>query len=250
MQTKQIIYGTSRCALREFANPKNVVGFTDLQNMEITSGVDYDDIVGGNKVAPIVSFPKDKGITVSATNATFTEDMMLYLEGAKATVGETNLPCIHEAIVGSDATITLPHKPVADTLVIQGFTSSATTPTTAGTYKLEESTGKITFADEDKGSTVVCYFEYKGTAKAKEYAVTNLTMATPFIFDATFDIYDENTKRVKVGAIRIYKAQCTSGFSLTADHNSPFAPKFEAKSKDAGRVDGKSWSLFIDNVEI
>ena len=61
------------------------------------------------------------------------------------------------------------------------------------------------------------------------YGVKQTSMKKPFEFIYKHSIHDEDSQIVGTLVIVIYKARCTSGFSIDPKHLTPMAPKFEAK---------------------
>lgn len=245
---KQIIYGIGKAVLRDFRNPTKIIGFSDLQNLTVESTSSMEDITGGNKMFPIASFKKDTAINVSATNACFDAGMMEYMEGATVTTGAKTMTGFLEVAIPTDGVINLDQTPVVGSVAVQGMTLGSGSAPTAGQFTVAEK--KLTFNTDDAGKVVIIVYEYTSSEKATEYSMTQMSLAKPFIFDYIFDIYDEDSQVSHKGMIKIYKAQCSSGFKIDAQHQSPFAPAFEASAKDPQRMDKKMWSLFIDGVEV
>ena len=243
---KQILYGIGKAALRDYADPKKLISLNDMQDLTIESSFSAEDITGGNKMFPIASFPKDKSLKISATNATFNVDLIDYLEGAEVATEKVTLAGMMEVKVPEDGIVNLEHTPTAGTVLVMGFESGE--EAAEGTFAVEGN--KITFATADAGKLANIFYEYEGSSSAVEYGVGQKTMAKPFIFDYTFPIYDEDTQITHYGTLRVFKAKCTSGFSIDPKHNTPVAPKFEATAQDPQRVDGKMWSLSIDGKTI
>lgn len=244
---KQIIYGIGKAILRDYKNRKNVIGFADLQDLSVESSMSKEDITGGNKMFPIASFKTDQALTVSATSATFNPEMVEYLDGADVTTGAVARTGFKEVAIPDDGKVTLDKSPVAGSIVINGY-ELAESSATGKQYTVEDK--EITFASGNTGDVVIIVYEYNSTENNTEYSVTQKSIAKPFEFSYIFDIYDEDSQISHEAEIRIYKAQSTSGFSIDAQHRSPYAPKFEAEAKDAQRADGKLWSLFIDGVAV
>lgn len=244
---KQIIYGIGKAILRDYKNRKSVIGFADLQDLSVESSMSKEDITGGNKMFPIASFKTDQALTVSATSATFNPEMVEYLDGADVTTGAVARTGFKEVAIPEDGKVELEKSPVTGSIVVNGYTL-AEGSATGKQYTVEDKT--ITFATGNSGDVVVIIYEYNSTENNTEYSVTQKSIAKPFEFSYIFDIYDEDSQISHEAEIRIYKAQSTSGFSIDAQHRSPFAPKFEAEAKDAQRADGKLWSLFIDGVVV
>lgn len=240
----QIIHGIGKAILRDFKDSAKVIAMTNMQDLSLESGYSTDDITGGNKMFPIASFKQDQTLNGSATNATFNADLLPYLDGADvAKNAKVTLSDIMEVAIPEELTITLDVEPT--NVFINGFEKGESAA--AGTYSLAGSV--ITFAEADKGKVVEIVYDYESNT-ATEYSVTQTSMSKPFAFDYIFPIYDEDTQITHKGLIKIYKAQCTSGFSINPQHRTAFAPKFEFSARDAKRADGKMWSLFIDGVAV
>lgn len=247
---KHIIYGIGKMVLRDFRNPKTIIGFADLQDLSVESSFGKEDVTGGNKMFPIASFKKDQALKLSATNATFNQEMLTYMDGADKTVGAKTMTGFLEVRVPEGLTVTLPKTPIADSIVINGFTPVVTGTPTAKKFKADVLTKEIDFNVADVGKSIIIVYEYTGSATTAEYSVGQKSMAKPFSAEYIFDIYDDDSQVVAEAMIKIYKAQCSSGFSLDTKHQGPHTPKFEAEAKDAQRIDGKLWSFFIDGVEV
>ena len=248
---KSILYGIGKAIIQDYADPTKIISFHDMQDLSVESSFSKEDITGGNKTFPIASFKKDQALKVSATNATFSKDLLKYTDGADVTTGAVQLPTVLEVSIPDDGAIKLGDDaptPIAGTVVIEGFESAE--DATAGKFKVDASTKTITFDKSDKGKVVNVYYEYNSGAKTVEYSVGELSMNKPFKFTYIFDIYDENSQPVSKGTLIVYKTQCSSGFSIDPKHQTPVAPKFEAEAKDAQRADKKLWSLFIDGKEV
>lgn len=248
---KQIIHGIGKLVMRDFRDPKTIIGFTDLQDLSVESSSSKDDITGGNKMFPIASFKKDQALKISGTNASFDYGLMTYLDGADKTVGVIPMTDVIEVRIPDSGTIMLPNTPVVDSVVITGYTTAADKLTVATKkFFADPATKELTFAVDDAGESVVIVYQYNSSETAVEYSITEVTMSKPFSCEYVFPIYDEDTQIIAHGMIKIYKAQCSTGFKLDAKHQSAYAPKFEAEAKDAQRIDKKMWSFFIDGVEV
>ncbi len=248
---KQILYGIGKLVLRDYRDRNKIIGFADLQDLTVESSFSKEDITGGNKMFPIASFKKDQALKLSGTNACFDPGMLKYLDGAAEEKGAAKLPGFLEVTIPDDAKVTLEQTPLDGSVVINGFTAvTAEEAPTKGQFKVTTASKEITFASEDVGQAVVIVYEYNGSEKTTEYSVGQKSMSKPFIAEYIFDIYDEDSQATSKGVIRIYKAQCSSGFSIDPKHQSPVSPKFEAEAKDPMRTDQKLWSLFIDDVEV
>ena len=246
---KTIIWGIGRAILRDFRNRKKVIGFADLQDLSVESSQSQEDITGGNKMFPIASFKNEQSLTVSATSAVFNQEMLEYMDGADVRTGAVTRSGFKEVTIPDTKIITLDKTPIEGSVVISGFESAASPDSlTAGQFSVDGE--DITFAADDVGQLIIIVYEYTSEATNTEYSVTQKSMSKPFEFDYIFDIYNEDSQITHEAELRIYKAQCTSGFSIDASHQSPFAPQFEASAKDAQRADGKLWSFFIDGVEV
>lgn len=239
----QIIHGIGKAVLRDFRDPSKIISMTNMQDLSLESGFSTDDITGGNKMFPIASFKQEQTLNGSVTNATFDEGLLEYLDGADVTTGTAVLSDIMEVAIPDNLKIELENTPT--NVYVKGFEKADAAA--EGKFAVAETT--VTFAEADKGKVVELVYDYESTT-ATEYSVTQTSMSKPFAFDYIFPIYDEDTQITHKGLIKIYKAQCTSGFSINPQHRTAFAPKFEFGARDAKRVDGKMWSLFIDGVAV
>lgn len=253
MKKKTIIYGIGKATLRDFANPKKIISQNDLQDLSVESSFSKEDITGGNKVFPIASFPKDKALKVSATNATFDVRMLDFMEGANVTKGTSVvMPRMAEYRIPENCEIPLTGaKPIKNSILVQDFEKieSEGSPT-AGQFKYDEEGSKLVFHADDVNSIANIFYQVNGSAEANEYAITQKTMSKPFIFDYMFDIYDEDTQITHIATITVYKMQCSEGVKFDMKHQSPFAPQWSAEAKDAGRPDGKFWNFAIDGASV
>ena len=246
---KQIIHGIGKAILRDFKDPTKILDYTDLTDLSFESGYSADDITGGNKIFPIASFKNETTITVSATNATFHPEIEQYLDGSTISTGAVKLPAIKESQIPADGVIKLDEKPVAGSVLVREFTESSEAAPTKGQFKVGTEDSTVTFAKEDAGQTVSIVYEYMSSEETTNYSVTEKSISIPFQFDYIFPIYDENTDIVKTCVVRVYKMKSTSGLKLDHQHQSAFAPQFEATAQDPLRPDGHLWDMFIDNVK-
>lgn len=247
--SKTILYGIGKGAIRDYINPTKLIAMSDMQDLSVESTFTADDITGGNKMLPIASFPKDKALTVSATNATFNWGLMEYLEGSEVKTGtEVVMAGMMEVKIPDDGVITLENTPIAESVLVMGFTKAEDDTPAAGSFTVSDKT--VTFVANDAGKLANIFYQYKGSEEAKSYGATEKTMAKPFIFDYTFPIYDEDTQITHYGTLSIYKAKSTSGFALDVAHQTAVTQKFEAKAQDAQRLDGHLWDLAIDGVKV
>lgn len=245
---KQIIYGIGKALLRDFRNPSKIIGYADLQDLSVESSVSMDDITGGNKMFPIASFKKESGLKVSTTSAVFNPEMIEYLDGATGETGVAVMTEVMDIAVPEDGVVTLEGTPVESSVFVAGMTVASGESPEKGKYTVSGST--VTFSTEDAGKSVIIVYDYNSSENAVTYAITETSMTKPFIFDYMFPIYDEDTQQTHKAQLKIFKAQCSSGFKLNAQHRAPFAPQFEASAKDPKRVDKKMWTLMIDGVEV
>mgnify|MGYP003307096956 CR=1 FL=1 len=243
---KQILYGVGKAALRDYANPKKLIAMSDMQDLSIESTYSAEDITGGNKMFPIASFPKDKALNISATNATFNWNMLEYLEGSEIKTENVVMADMMEVKIPANGVVTLEHTPIENSVLVMGF--EAGEEPAANVFKVEDKT--VTFVANDAGKLANIFYQYNGSEKAISYGVTQKTMAKPFIFDYTFPVHDEDTQITHYATLSVYKAKCTSGFSLDAAHQTAVTQKFEASAQDAQRLDGHLWDLAIDGVVV
>lgn len=241
---KQVLHGIGRLILIDFNDPSKVIAYSDLQKFTVESSFSSDDITGGNKLFPIASFKKEQALKCSATNATFDSGIIPYLDGGEVATGAVDLTDFIEVAIPEDGEVTLSQTPTKVTVI--GYTKGSDTPTT-GQYVW--TTGKtVKFATEDAGKVVVIMYDYRSTANAVQYGITQKSMNKPFKAIYNFDIYNEDTVITHKGSIVVYKAQCTSGLKLDLAHQTAFAPEFSFDARDAKRQDGKLWDFTIDEV--
>ena len=108
---KKIFYGVGQGIMRDFRDKKKLITLCDMQDLTIESSASQEDVTGGDKITPIASFDKEKEVKISATNATFEERMMDYLEGADQTVGTVVFPGIMELTIDETAKVVLEDTP-------------------------------------------------------------------------------------------------------------------------------------------
>lgn len=246
--SKTIVYGIGKAALRDYADPKKLIAMSDMQDLSVESTYSAEDITGGNKMFPIASFPKDKALNISATNATFSWNMLEYLEGSDIKTENVVMAGMMEVKIPADGVVTLEHTPIENSVLVMGFEQAEGDAPASGSFTVADKT--VTFVANDAGKLANIFYQYNGSENAISYGATQTTMAKPFIFDYTFPIYDEDTQITHYGTLSIYKAKCTSGFALDAAHQTAVTQKFEASAQDAQRLDGHLWDLAIDGVVV
>lgn len=239
---KQILYGVGKSLLQDFRDPTKTIAYSDLQDLSVESSSSKEDITGGDKMFAIASFDKEKAIKVSATNATFSDEMLPYLDGMEAETGAKTLTTYVEVEIPADGIVTLEQTPLAETVIVNGFEKAET----AATGKFTVTEKNITFDATDAGKLVNIVYDYTSGANTKEYSVTQKSMKKPFRFTHRVPIYDEDSQPIANLQLVIYKAQCSSGVKFDLKHQTPFAPQFEAEAKDASRADKKLWSCYIE----
>lgn len=244
MSDKFIIHGIGKSVMRDFKDPKKVISFVDAQSLSVESNSSKEDITGGNKLFPIASFKQDQTLACSLTNATFQAGLMEYLDGANVTTGvAVNMTDIMEVAIPADGKITLNNTPISGTIIVEGF---EVTEGSAAEGKYVVAEDELTFATADAGKVVNIVYEYQSNTKAEQYSVGQASMSKPFIFETIFPVYDEDTQVKHICMLKIFKAQCTSGFKLNLQHRAPFAPQIDFEARDAKRPDGKLWTLVVD----
>lgn len=244
---KKVFYGVGQGVMRDFRDKKKLITLCDMQDFTIESTASQEDLTGGDKIAPIASFDKEKEIKISATNATFEERMMPYLEGAEPKVGTAIFPGIVEATIDETAKIVLDDTPLDGSIIINDFTEVEKDGTVEkGMYSVDTATKTITFNADDIGTDIEIFYEYNSSADTVSYGVKQTSMKKPFEFMYKHPIHDTDTQIVGTVVIVIYKCRCTTGFSIDPKHLTPVAPKFEAKALDPKRSDKNIWTYFID----
>lgn len=243
---RQIIHGIGKLILRDYTDKTKIIGFTDLQDATFESTYSAEDITGGNRIFPIASFKQEETATFSATNATFDHRMLEFLNGATATKGATLMCDLMEVTIPENGEVDLGVAPVGDP-IIEGFTKDeGDSASTAGKFAVSET--KIKFNAEDAGKLATIFYEYNSGENAIEYAVTQTSTTKPFSLDYKFPIYNTDSQVCAYGLIKVFKAQCNSGFSINPQHQTAFAPQFECSAKDPQRTDGKFWTFVVDEL--
>lgn len=244
---KKIFYGIGQGVMRDFRDRKKIITLCDMQDLTIESTSSQESVTGGNKMTSIADFDKEKEIKISATNATFEDNIMPYLDGFEEKTGVAVFPAVMELTIDSSMAIVLDDSPIEGSVIVNGFKAvQGDAELAKGEYKVSTAEKKITFSSEDVGSDVVVFYEYNSSANTVNYGAKQGSMKKPFEFVYKQPLYDEDSQVAGTMVIVIYKARTTSGFSIEPKHLTPYAPKFEAKALDPKRSDKKVWDCFID----
>lgn len=241
----QIIWGIGKGILVDFSDATKIIAFANMQDLSVSSTANEEDIVGGNKAFPIASFPTDKEITISGTNADFDTSMLEFSDGAtySTPVVKPNMKYYYEFLIPADGLVTLPKTPVVDSVQVVGFTEGVVA---TGLFSIV--TTALTFAVADAGKLARVLFEYAPAASVELYEMFENSVAKPFSFTYLFPIYDTDNNVVANGQLEIYKAKMTSGANFEWSHRTATAPKFEAKAQDPQRADKKLWDIKYEEV--
>ena len=244
----EILYGIGRSVIEPFSGTGDVIAAGELKDLNVSSTFSMEDVTGGNKMFPLASFPKDKSMKVSATNAKFSIPLLQYQDGVSVAGTANSLVDVLTFRIPSTS-FKLPKLALTDSVKINGFTVVAVAPTVAGTFQVTNATDTtITVVAADVGKLVDIKYSFTAGANAKTYEAFQTSMQKPFKFTYVFDVYDDNNTKVYLANLVIYKALCTSGFTLDFAHQTASTQKFELEARDPQRLDEKLWDITFNPV--
>lgn len=244
----QILYGVGNAVLRDFTDSTKIVALSKLKNLSVEASASDEKLYGGDSPYPLATFPKDKGIKVSAENATFDMAMVSVGVGGEVATGAVTFTEIETYLIPDDGIVMLKFEPTASTLIVDGFTSTETTVAT-GQYKQDDTEkDKLTFAVADKGKEVNIIYERTSGATTQTLSILKETMAKTFKFIHRIPIYDDNNAVVGQGQLVIYKCKANNAFTFGLQPQTAFSPKIELEALECKRPDGKLWDFSIDPV--
>lgn len=248
---KQILYGVGKSVLTDYVDPSKIVGLSKLKDIAINFSGDEEAVTGGDDPYPITYFPKDKAITITATNALFDMSMLNATQGASVTVGEIDMTEIIDHEIPAGGVLDLEHEPIADSVVINGFTEIDTDTTIAsGEFYVDGVSKQIKFSEADTGEAIVGIYKRKSSANAETISVLKDTIAKPFTYVHRIPIYDDNNRIVAQGQLIIFKCRANNNFEFNLQPQTAFSPKLELKALDPKRTDKKLWDFTIDPVVV
>lgn len=246
---KQILYGVGKSVLKDFKDPKQIVALSKLKDVAINFSGEEEPVVGGDSPYPIAFFPKDKAITVTATNALFSMKMLNVTQGATITKGSVAMTEFLDGAIPSDGDYVLGFAPIAGSVVVDGFTEVATEVEVAtGKFFVDILNKTIVFAVTDAGQEVDGVYERMSSANAETMSIMKDTLAKPHVFIHRIPVYDDNNTVVGQGQLIIYKAKANNNFEFALQPQTAFAPKLELQALDPKRQDQKLWDFTIDPV--
>jgi hypothetical protein len=245
----QILYGVGSSILRDFLDEKKVVALSKLKDVTISGTANDEKVYGGDNPYALATFPKDKAITISATNATFSLNMLNVTQGAEMTTGVAVFTDVAGIMIPSNGQVTVDHEIVGDP-IIEGFTKATDLATIAkGQYFVDTTDATlIHFAAADAGVEVDIVFDWETSADAQTLSVGKDTLAKPFKFIHRIPVYDDNNRIVAQGQLVVYKAQAKNAFEFNLQAQTAFAPKIELEALDPKRMDKKLWDFTIAPV--
>lgn len=244
---KQILYGVGKSVLKDFKDPKQIVALSKLKDVTIQFTGDEEPVTGGDSPYPIAFFPRDKAITVTATNALFNLKMVNVTQGATITMGTVNMTEFIEGEIPADGIFELDYTPLDDTVVIEGFDEvKDSLELQAGKFFVSEN--EIHFAEEDAGIEIEGIYERSSSENAQTISVMKDTFAKPFVFIHRIPVYNDNNTVVAEGQLIIFKAKANNNFEFNLQPQTAFAPRLELNALDAKRKDKKLWDFTIDPV--
>lgn len=244
----QILYGVGKSILRDFKDETKIIALSKLKNVSIEATASDEKIFGGDSPYPIASFPKEKSITVSAENATFDMKLLNATQGANMVTGAVKFEEVIEVIIPADGQVNLEFEPIANSVVIEGFTKGETTPT-AGQFVVDSvDTSLLKFHAGDAGKEVTIIYQRNSGATTNTMSIYKETLAKPFKFIHRIPVYDEDNAIVGHAQLVVYKAKSNNQFSFGLQPQTAFAPKIDLEALDPKRPDGKLWDFSIETL--
>lgn len=246
---KQILYGVGKAVVKDYVDPKKILALSKLKDVTVNFSGDEEAVNGGDNPYPITYFPKDKAITVTATNALFDIKFVGATQGAEVTTGAVDMTEFIEADIPSDGIISLDFEPKDGSVIINGFTEVALEASVvAGSFFVDKVTKELVFASADAGKEVDGIYERISNSNAQTVSGTKDTFAKPVVFTHRIPVYDDNNSVVGQGQLIVFKAKSTNAFELGLQPQTAFAPKMEFKALDPKRADKKLWDFTIEPV--
>lgn len=247
---KQILYGVGKSVLQDFADPTSIVALSKLKDLTVNFSGEEEPVTGGDSPYPIAYFPKNKEITVTATNSLFSMKTVNVTQGANITIGAVSMTEFIEGTIPADGILSLgDNTPVVSTTIIDGYTEvSDALSLETGKFFVDISGKAVKFDEVDAGKEIEGVYKRTSAATAQTITVYKETLAKPFIFTHRIPVYDDNNAIVAQGQLIIYKAKANNNFEFGLAPQTAFAPKLELKAVDARRADGKLWDFTMEEV--
>lgn len=247
----QILYGVGNAILRDFMDEKKVVALSKLKDVTITGSANEEVVTAGDNPYPLAKFPKDKTITITATEATFSLNKLNVSQGAEISVGSVVFTDVASVMIPSTGTITVDHE-IEGNPIIEGFTKGVDVATLTANQFMVDTTDAtlIHFAAVDSGKDIEIVYDWMTAATAETLSVGKDTLAKPFKFIHRIPIYDDNNQIVAQGQLVVYKAQAKNNFEFNLQSLTAFAPKIELDALDPKRADKKLWDFTIAPVTV
>lgn len=245
----QILYGVGKAVVKDYVDKKKVIALAKLKDLNINFSGNEEAVSGGDSPYPITYFPKDKAISVTATNALFDIKLMGVTQGTSVTKGAVEFTEFIEADIPADGVVKLDFSPKAGSVLITDYTEVDTEASVAtGKFYVDVTNKEVVFAVADAGKSVDGIYTRTSSANAETISGTKDTFAKPFEFTHRIPVYNDNNTIVGQGQLVIYKAKATNSFDMGLQPQQAFAPKLELKALDPKRPDGKLWDFTIEPV--
>lgn len=246
----QILYGVGHSILRQFTDETKIVALSQLKNVTVTATATDDKLYAADNPYPLATFQKDKAITITADESTFTLDLLNVTQGSSTVVGKVNFTEVETFIIPADGSVTISATPIANSVIVKGFTKAADLAAIAAGQYFPDTTEAtlIHFATADAGKYAEIVYEYESSATAETMTVYKDSFSKPFKFIHRVPIYDDNTQIIAKGQLVIYKAQAKNNFDFNLSHQTAFAPKLNLEALDPKRPDKKLWDFTIDYI--
>jgi hypothetical protein len=244
---KQILYGVGKSVLRDFSNKKDIVALSDLKDIALNFTANEEAVSGGDSAYPIAYLPKDKEITISATNATFSMKMLNTTQGATVATGAVEMTEFIEGSIPSDGLFALDFTPLAGSVAVVGFDEvDDELDLATGKFYVDIAGDQVKFDVSDADVEIEGVFKRTSSASAETISVMKDTLAKPLEFTHRIPIYDENSQIAGQGQLIVYKCKANGGFEFNLQPQTAYAPKVELKALDPKRADKKLWDFTID----
>lgn len=246
---KQILYGVGKCVLKDYLDSKEVIALSKLKDVAINFAGEEEAITGGDDPYPITYFPKDKTITISATNALFDMKLLNAAQGATITTGKVIMTEFIEADIPADGIITLDYTPIVSSIVINGFEEVNEEASLAeGKFFTDTANNEVKFDVSDAKKGISGVYERESSETAETMSILKDTLAKPFTFIHRIPVYDENNNIVGQGQLTVYKCKASGNFDFNLQPQTAYAPKIDLKALDPKRPDKKLWDFTIETT--
>lgn len=246
---KQILYGVGKSILKDFVDPTKVLGLSKLKDVSVAMSGSEEEVTGGDSPYAITTFPKDKSVTIKATNALFSMKMLNATQGTEVIKGQVNFHEVIDFLIPADGIASVEHTPIAETTTIDGFVRvDDVVDLATGKFYVDTTNSVIKFDTSDAGKDAEGVYQWQSSSNAETLSVLKDSVAKPFTFIHRIPVYDDNSKKVAEGQLIVYKAKSKGDFNFNFAPQTAFAPELELTALDPKRPDKKLWDFTIDHI--